>query len=53
MTEPKQAAIPLPGSEPKPAVGKNSLVINIIEAFLVNVIFSIQRLLAKSTFIDS
>lgn len=47
ITEPKQAAIPLPGPEPKPVVGKNSLVMNTSAAFFVCLVFSIQRFLAK------
>lgn len=39
MPEPKQAAIPLPGAEPKPAVGKNSLVENTSAAFLMSLAF--------------
>ena len=49
MPEPKQAAIPLPGPEPKPAVGKNSLVMNTGAAFLVCLVFSIQTSLARRT----
>lgn len=39
MPEPKQAAIPLPGPEPKPAVGKNSLVVNTSAAILMSLVF--------------
>lgn len=35
MPEPKQAAIPVPGPESKPAVGKSSLVMNTNAAFPV------------------
>lgn len=35
MPEPKQAAIPVPGPESKPAVGKSSLVMNTSVAFPV------------------
>lgn len=50
MPEPKQAAPSLAGPEPKPVVGKNSLVMNTGEAFLTCLVSSIQRFLAKRAF---
>lgn len=53
MAETKQASVPVPGPEPKPVVGKNSLVVHTGEAFLVCLMFSVQGFLAKRTFIQS
>lgn len=53
MAETKQASVPVPGPEPKPVVGKNSLVVNTGEASLVCLVFSIQGFLAKRMFIES
>lgn len=52
MAETKQASVPVPGPEPKPAVGKNSLVVNTGQAFLQCLVFFIQGFLTKRTFIE-
>lgn len=48
MLEPKQAAIPVPGPEPKPAVGKNSLVLGTTASFsCVSTVFHSEIFLLK------